>query len=405
MSTQEITPYRMENSAMVRPEDFMPVVQIDGLLKRKAAMGQIITQVLVEGSDFGVIPGTKFPTLLKPGAEKLATCFGLTPKFIPDVAIEDWHGSNSPNGEALFYYRIKCQLWRGDRLWGEADGSCSSWESKYRYRWVAENDLPPGLNKANLLHRGGARKFTETEYFIGKAEINPKYGKTEAYWQAFRDAIEAGTAKKTRKTISGTERDAYEISIDENQFRIPNPDIADQVNTVLKMAEKRALVAAVLIATNASDSFTQDMEDYSTSNGEVIDTGGHKPGTQAAQDHVRDSKLADAKRAQPNTGNGKAEELPQVIQQLYTFMGTSKKGILTAFAELKKDALEVTGSNDLYYSILLKHGMNHANDDVTLAKHRMVAREIFEAKDAWADDGREAAAAAGYDHNEEFRKL
>jgi len=40
--------------------------------------------------------------------------------------------------------------------------------------------------------------------------------------------------------------------------------VADVVNTVQKMAQKRSLVAAVLNATNASDWFTQDVEDYVT---------------------------------------------------------------------------------------------------------------------------------------------
>lgn len=43
--------------------------------------------------------------------------------------------------------------------------------------------------------------------------------------------------------------------------RVENPDIADVYNTILKMAEKRALVAAILIATSASSMFTQDLED------------------------------------------------------------------------------------------------------------------------------------------------
>lgn len=42
---------------------------------------------------------------------------------------------------------------------------------------------------------------------------------------------------------------------------IENPDIADVYNTVLKMAQKRAKVAATLSATAASDIFTQDIED------------------------------------------------------------------------------------------------------------------------------------------------
>lgn len=43
--------------------------------------------------------------------------------------------------------------------------------------------------------------------------------------------------------------------------REENPDIADTYNTVLKMACKRALVAAVLNSLAASDMFTQDVED------------------------------------------------------------------------------------------------------------------------------------------------
>ncbi|MCA1557373.1 MAG: hypothetical protein LC731_02405, partial [Acidobacteria bacterium] len=46
--------------------------------------------------------------------------------------------------------------------------------------------------------------------------------------------------------------------------RIFNPDIADQVNTIQKMSQKRALVAATLLAVNASEFFTQDVEDMMT---------------------------------------------------------------------------------------------------------------------------------------------
>jgi hypothetical protein len=51
-------------------------------------------------------------------------------------------------------------------------------------------------------------------------------------------------------------------SIESQQVgRVPNPDIADQVNTIQKMAQKRALVGVCLLAVNASEFFTQDVED------------------------------------------------------------------------------------------------------------------------------------------------
>jgi hypothetical protein len=45
---------------------------------------------------------------------------------------------------------------------------------------------------------------------------------------------------------------------------VKNPDVSDLVNTILKMADKRALVAATLIATGLSEYFTQDMDDFVT---------------------------------------------------------------------------------------------------------------------------------------------
>lgn len=46
------------------------------------------------------------------------------------------------------------------------------------------------------------------------------------------------------------------------QIKVANLDIADLDNTILKMAEKRAFVGAMLQATGASEFFTQDMEDF-----------------------------------------------------------------------------------------------------------------------------------------------
>jgi hypothetical protein len=48
---------------------------------------------------------------------------------------------------------------------------------------------------------------------------------------------------------------------DQNTDRMENPDPADQYNTVLKMAKKRAQVDATLTAVGASDLLTQDLED------------------------------------------------------------------------------------------------------------------------------------------------
>ncbi len=49
--------------------------------------------------------------------------------------------------------------------------------------------------------------------------------------------------------------------LDQPTGNVENPDLADVWNTVRKMAEKRAMVAAVLVGTGCSSIFTQDLEE------------------------------------------------------------------------------------------------------------------------------------------------
>jgi hypothetical protein len=55
--------------------------------------GEFTRRIMVRDQDFGEIPGTNKPTLLKPGAEKLCNFFGLEPEFTPVVEDIDWTGS------------------------------------------------------------------------------------------------------------------------------------------------------------------------------------------------------------------------------------------------------------------------------------------------------------------------
>jgi hypothetical protein len=241
-------------------DDFLvPAAPLNTMIGTYQAKKDFITHVLAEGVDFGKIPGAgDKPALFKAGAEKMTSFFGLAPIFEDVETVEDWTGSNH-GGEQFFYYRQRCILFRGIKRIGSADGSCNSWEKKYRYRWVQENDVPTHLDKSKLKIRGG--RVSEFSFALDKAETTGQYGKPAAYWQQFKDAVVNGTAANVkRKTKNGKEMDAVEI--DSTLYCIPNDDMAEQVNTILKMAQKRALVAAVLIATNISDYFTQDIDDY-----------------------------------------------------------------------------------------------------------------------------------------------
>jgi hypothetical protein len=252
-----------ENKEIVKVEEnsgryIAPVANIQEALERYELFREFRSKILESGKDYGEIPGTSKPTLLKPGAEKLGTFFGLFPKYPIIEIINDWTGKDH-NGEPFFFYHYKCQLFRNEKFIGESLGSCNSWEKKFRYRWINELEIPSNVDKSGLEFRDGA--ISEFAFAVEKAETTGKYGKPASYWQQFADAIANGTAKQIkRKTKKGDEMDAWEIG--GKLYAVPNKDVTDQVNTIDKMAQKRAFVAAILIATNASDYFTQDMEDF-----------------------------------------------------------------------------------------------------------------------------------------------
>ena len=218
----------------------------------------IVRRELKDGLDFGVIPGTNKPTLLKPGAEKLAKLLNCYDDYEIIGRIEDW-------GKPLFRYLIRCTLIEmssGTKV-SSGLGECNSYESKYRYRWIEEENLPLGVRKEDLKSRDGRKTLFEFDFALEKRETTGKYGKPKEYWDAFDKAIKDGSAKRTEKeTKSGKKMFGHEMTIGTTQYQAPNPDIFDQINTILKMAKKRALVDAALSAGRLSDLFTQDLEDF-----------------------------------------------------------------------------------------------------------------------------------------------
>jgi hypothetical protein len=102
---------RRPNAIVVSTESryLSPAATIQEALARYALVNEFTSRVLKEGHDFGKIPGTDKPTLLKPGAEKLSSLFGLAPMF--DIAEKDldWTGERH-GGEPFFYFQYRCSM-------------------------------------------------------------------------------------------------------------------------------------------------------------------------------------------------------------------------------------------------------------------------------------------------------
>lgn len=98
------------------------------LQQRVSAVHSAYKSVMREGTHYGVIPGTKKPSLYKPGAEMLCTLFRLVPTYTVDKT-----GYDGGHRE----YSVTCTLTKMDtgQVWAQGIGLCSTMESKYRYRW------------------------------------------------------------------------------------------------------------------------------------------------------------------------------------------------------------------------------------------------------------------------------
>jgi hypothetical protein len=196
-----------------------------------ALIQQVAREAMQPGVDYGYIPGTepkseeerkfKKPALFKPGAEKLLVLFRLGPDY--DIVDKERDGDH-------LTITSKCTLTHfptGQRV-GSALGSCSTLESKYAYRHGSRACPECG---AGSIIKG-------KEEYGGGYVCFAKKGGCGAKFADGDDRIEGQQIGK-----------------------VANEDKADQYNTVLKMSNKRALIAATLNATAASAIFSQDILD------------------------------------------------------------------------------------------------------------------------------------------------
>ncbi|HFE9852930.1 TPA: hypothetical protein ACGBG5_003476 [Enterococcus faecalis] len=118
--TTEIT---TKNSSM----DMIMDANLEKVTQQLQAIANFQTVVqnnLKSGQDFGVIPGTNKPTLLKPGAEKIQMLFGVTSEYEEIERIQDYD-------KGFFAYTIKCTLSKNGQKITEGMGHCNTKEKKY----------------------------------------------------------------------------------------------------------------------------------------------------------------------------------------------------------------------------------------------------------------------------------
>lgn len=219
--------------AAIRPTTPRAIIMAEALkedTEQRALLQMYVKQHMKQGVDFGVIPGTEKPTLLKPGAEKLTDLFRCTPEFELTERVENWDAG-------LFNYEFKCKITARDsgQVLAVGVGSANSRES--RYRWRNAGRKCPHCGKEAICKS----KFAPRD--------NP--------------SAPPGFYCFSKKGGCGAEFAHDDESITgQEQGKVENDDVFTLVNTILKMAKKRALVDGAIALARCSDIFTQDVEDF-----------------------------------------------------------------------------------------------------------------------------------------------
>jgi len=160
---------------------------------RREVVVHTMNALMQKGIHYGIIPGTKQFSLLKPGMDMLCSTLRFVAHYSFDIK-ELAHEHREVTAHVKMTSRAS-----SDEIIGTGIGVCTTMEKKYRYR-------------------------------------NNWEGKVKT--------------------------------------QVENPDLADQYNTVAKMAAKRALSMAIQTATGCTDIFASDPSDIERvdpSTGEILD--------------------------------------------------------------------------------------------------------------------------------------
>jgi len=179
---EQFTPTAPPPVPRITPETIQDTMQSIALLQG------MVRDTLIRGVDYGRIPGTPQDSLWDPGASQIIGSFNCYPGERRILKMEDNQEKIVTCVEVPIISRATQQVV------GSGIGAASTLETKYKYRWVA----------------------------------NPQE------W-GYDD-----TAIKTFRTKRGKDDDGNDTTL----YRIPNPEHSELLNTIVKMASKRAEVDA-----------------------------------------------------------------------------------------------------------------------------------------------------------------
>lgn len=174
-------------------------------LENKRIVQQVMESVMKQNVHYGIIPGCKQPSLYKAGSEALLSTFHIS----AEPQVEELITRDAKGRMSEVRYRVKCigKHTPSGQVVGFGIGECSTGEDKYAWR------------RAVCLE-----EFDTADETLRRVKWSKYQGKTQ---------------KTEQVSVSPS----------------------DMLNTVLKMAKKRAQIDMTLTTLGCSDIFSQDLED------------------------------------------------------------------------------------------------------------------------------------------------
>jgi hypothetical protein len=131
LTTEGHPDFRAGTAALAAMPDEEFEVRLIAMRRGRERITRIHRELMDPDTDYGVIPGTKQPTLLKPGAEKLCDFYRLAAQFHPEITYGD--GVHSPPITVVTECRLHLGTLDGPVV-NTGHGAANSWEKRYRYR-------------------------------------------------------------------------------------------------------------------------------------------------------------------------------------------------------------------------------------------------------------------------------
>jgi hypothetical protein len=223
MSTAEVINVPRQNTLM------RPIASPKELMAYHTDMVAIIRESLIEGVDYGTIPGTKKSCLFKAGAEKINIAFGthgeyfLVEKEVDHnvrILYKNKYGEQTSHG--LYRYVYKCVIKKLDgTVIGECDGSASTLETKYISR-------PRDMENTIV-------KMAQKRAYVG-AVLNA-FGLSDRFTQDLEDIEPAVVHKPSFQNIPPPDIESQQATLGKQEVLMFNTSNDLQLDKLLKKLE------------------------------------------------------------------------------------------------------------------------------------------------------------------------